>query len=203
MLVLDEISGELERIIAYLDSVTLQTLTIDLITINVYEVNGVQVALPQRLSPDIGTTAGPFAPTARKSASSNGILSDGPEVFVESVGHTIGQEREAFDHLINWAKELAQFPKVRLYSYAGSSGRITLLPYIVPGNVGLITLWNDRGKPSVSVWRSVFERLAPQSLIFVEQAIAPNRLGQGTTVRDISAEAMEAIAAAYQEAVGS
>ena len=55
-LVLDQVSAELERIIAFLDSVTLQTLTIDLITINVYEVKGVEVALPQRISPDLSAT---------------------------------------------------------------------------------------------------------------------------------------------------
>ena len=201
VLVLDDVSSELERIIAYLDSITLQTLTIDLITINVYEVNGVQIALPQRVSPDISANVGPSAPTTRTSVAPSGVLSDGPDAFVESVGHATGQDHEAFDQLINWANQLAQFPKVRLYSYAGGSGRITLLPYVVPGNVGLITIWNDRGKPYISVWRSVFERLAPQSLSRVEQAISPSRLGQGTTVRDVSPEVVEAITTAYREAV--
>ena len=59
VLVLDDVSSELERIISYLDSVTLQTLTIDLITINVYVVNGVQIALPQRVSPDLSAALTP------------------------------------------------------------------------------------------------------------------------------------------------
>ena len=200
VLVLDDVSSELERILAYLDSVTVQTLTIDLITINVYEVNGVQIALPQRVSPDISATAVPAAPE-RGSATSRGVLSDGPEAFVESTTHATGEDREAFDKLIDWAKHLAQLPKVRLYSYTGAGGRITMLPRITPGNSGLITIWNDLGKPYVSVWRSVFERLAPQSINRVEQAIAPIKLGQGTTVRDVSPDVVEAITDAYREAV--
>ncbi len=101
VLVLDDVPSELERIIAYLDSVTLQTLTLDLIAINVYDVNGVEIALPQRVSPDISANVGPsvIAPSS--------VLSDEPDAFVESLGHTTGQDREAFDQLVNWATRLA------------------------------------------------------------------------------------------------
>ena len=201
VLVLDEISSELERIIAYLDSVTLQTLTIDLIAINVYEVNGVQIALPQRISPDLSTALTPASAPKGKPAAPRGVLSDGPDAFVESVAHVSVEHREAFDQLISWAKELAELPKVRLFSYSGTGGTVTMLPRIAPKNVGLVTIWNDFGKPSVSVWRSVFERLAPQSINRVEQAIAPIKLGQGKVVKDISEEAVAAITAAYREAV--
>ena len=201
VLVLDAISSELERIIAYLDSVTLQTLTIDLITINVYEVNGVQIALPQRVSPDISATAAPAAAPERRSATSRGVLSDGPDAFVESTAQATGKDREAFDQLIDWAKRLAQLPKVRLYSRVGPGGRVRMLPHVAPENSGLITIWNDFGKPYISVWRSVFERLAPESLSRVEQAVTPSPLGQGTAVKDISEEVVAAITAAYREAV--
>ena len=50
VLVLDEVSAELTRVVAYLDAITVQALTIDLMTLKVYEVNGAQVALPQRVS---------------------------------------------------------------------------------------------------------------------------------------------------------
>ena len=107
VLVLDDVSSELERIIAYLDSVTLQTLTIDLITINVYDVNGVEIALPQRVSPDISANVGPSVPPTRTSVAPSSVLSDEPDAFVESLGHTTGQDREAFDQLVNWATRLA------------------------------------------------------------------------------------------------
>ena len=64
VLVLDEVPAELERVVAYLDAITVQALTIDLVVLKVYEVNGAQVALPQRVSPDIGAAA-PLATPAK------------------------------------------------------------------------------------------------------------------------------------------
>ena len=202
VLVLDDVSSELERIIAYLDSVTLQTLTIDLITINVYDVNGVEIALPQRVSPDISETAVTTAAPLRRSVTSRGIRSDGPDAFVESVADVTGEAREVFDQLIHWVKQLAQLPKVHLYTDISAQGVfITMAPRIEPENVTLILVRNASREPLLLVRRSAFERLAPNTLARVEQAIFPVKLGQGTVVKDISTEVMQAISAAYREAV--
>ena len=203
VLVLDAVSSELERIIAYLDSVTLQTLTIDLITINVYEVNGVQIALPQRVSPDISAAAVPAAAPVRRPAASRSVRSDGSDVFVESVANVTGEAREVFDQLIGWAEQLAQLPKVHLYTEVSPQGNfVWLRPRIEPENAYLIAVRNASGDPpQLLVVRSAFERLAPNSVPRVEQAISPVKLGKGTVVRDISEEVMAAITAAYREAV--
>ena len=197
VLVLDEVSAELERVIAYLDTITAQSLTIDLIILRVYEVNGGQVALPQRISPDIGATM-PVATSGRgRLATSKGMLSDGPDAFRASVEGTSEEARATFDMLIAWAEELASLPNVRLFSYTGSS--FSLLPRIMPGNAGLVTIWNYRQQPSLSLWRSVFERLAPNSIGAVERMIAPVTLGQGKTVSNITPPVLEALTVAYRE----
>ena len=202
VLVLDSVSSELERIIAYLDSVTLQTLTIDLIAINLYEVNGVQIALPQRVSPDISATAVPATAPVRRSAASRSVRSEGPDAFIESVANVTGEARKVFDHLIDWTKELAQLPKVHLYTDVSAQGIfITMAPRIEPENATLTLMRNASGVPLVLVVRSAFERLAPNSMARVEQIISPVKLGQGTVVKDISPELREAITAAYREAV--
>ena len=100
VLVLDEVSTELERVVAYLDAITVQALTIDLMTLKVYEVNGAQVALPQRVSPDIGATM-PFATSGRaRPAGPSGILSSGPDAFQASIEGATGETRTMFDELI-------------------------------------------------------------------------------------------------------
>lgn len=204
VLVLDNVSSELERIIAYLDSVTLQTLTIDLITINVYEVNGVQIALPQRVSPDISAAVVPGAGPVRRSAASRGVRSDGPDTFEESVADLTGEARETFDQLIRWVKQLAQLPRVRLYTDVSAQGVFTTMaPRIEPENATLILVRNASGVPLILVRRSAFERLAPTTMTRVEQAISPVILGHGTVVKDISEEVIAAITAAYREAVES
>ena len=106
-----------------------------------------------------------------------------------------------FDELIAWAERLTSLPNVRLDSYSGQ--RYTLLPRVMPDKVGLVTIWNDNQKPYISVWRSVFERLAPNSIEAVEQVIAPIKIGQGNTVKNITPQVLDALTTAYQEAGGS
>lgn len=201
VLVLDEVSAELERLVAYLDAVTVQALTIDLIKVEVYEVNGTQVALPQRVTPDL-SAATPMPNGGGRVAPPKGVLSDGSDVFRESVAAVTGETRAVFERLIAWAEELAELPNIRLVTYAGAGGRFTLMPRIMPDNAGLVTIWS--GEPGMSVWRSVFERRAPGSTEAVERAMESRKVGQGTnawweTDADLT-RLLAALRAAYEEA---
>ena len=198
VLVLDEVSAELTRVVAYLDAITVQALTIDLMTLKVYEVNGAQVALPQRVSPDIGAKVLSQTP---KRAGPSGILSDGPDAFRASIEGTTGGNRTIFDELIAWAESLALLPNVRLFSFSGKL--YTLGPRIMPDNAGLVTIWNDNQQPYIQVWRSVFKRLAPNSIESVEQVIAPIEIGNGNIVRNVTSQVLDALTAAYRETAGS
>ena len=203
VLVLDEVSAELERIVAYLDAITVHALTIDLITLNIYEVNDALVALPQRVSPDLSAPPPSTATGRAKIPGSRGDLTDGADVFRDLIADIAGESRETFDTLIEWAEQLSSLPNVRLFTFTGIEGkRITLLPRILPDNAGLVTIWNDNLRPYMSVWRSVFDRLAPGSVASVERAIAPTKFGQGNTVHSITPEVLETLKAAYEEATG-
>lgn len=201
VLVLDEVSEELASIVAYLDRITIHALTIDLISLNVYEVNGAQVALPQRVTPDLSASSPSASPDKAEPVRTGEGLTDGSEVFRASIADITGEYRETFETLTAWAEQISSLPNVRLFTFAGIEGRrYTLLPKVMPDNAGLVTIWNDEQRPSVSVWRSVFERLAPASVSSVEQAIAPTRFGQGNIVKNISPEVLKTLRAAYEEA---
>lgn len=202
VLVLDEVSAELERIVAYLDTITVHALTIDLITLNIYEVNGAKVALPQRVSPDLSAMPLSTAYNRTRSSGRRGELTDGADVFRDSIKDIEGDTGEIFGKLIEWAEEVASLPNVRLFTFSGVGGRITLLPRIMPDRAGLVTLWNDERRPYISVWRSVFERHAPGSIKSIEKAIAPTELGQGNTLSSITDEILDAFRVAYEEAAG-
>ena len=202
VLVLDEVSAELARVVAYLDTVTVQALTIDLMTVKVYEINGALVALPQRVSSDVAATMPLPTPGKARPGGSSGIQTDGPDVFRVSTERTTGETRAMFDELIAWAERLATLPNVRLFSYSGTQ-HYTLMPRIMPDNVGLVTIWNSDQQPSISVWRSVFERLAPNSIHAVEQVIAPIKIGQGNTVWSVTPQVLDALTTAYEETGGS
>ncbi len=199
VLVLDEVPAELERLIAYLDAMTIQALAIDLITLKVYEVNGAQVALPQRISPDI-SAAMPAADDSRSLPKKHeGIVSDGSAAFRASLEGATDEARAKFEELIVWAEQLAKLPNVRLSSYTGVN-RFTLLPRIMPDNAGLVTIWNDKQQPYISVWKSVFKRHAPNSIEIVEKVIEPSKIGQGNTIQKVSPQVIDAFTKAYEEA---
>ena len=197
VLLLDQTSVELERLVAYLDAVTRRAVTIDLITVSRYTIGGTEVALPQRVSPDVDATLG--RSTAPGLAPQT-VFTDDSEMFVASIGDVKEHDRRVFDHLLNWANDVADLPDVGLFSYKGVDGhRFTLLPRFKSEKAGLVTIWNDNGKPYISMWRSVFERRAPESIQRVED-VAGKKIGQGNVVSDITVELLEALTDAYREA---
>jgi hypothetical protein len=68
--------------------------------------------------------------------------------------------------------------------------------------VGLVTIYNYNGTPSLQFFRKVFERRSPKAVTKVEGLVAPDVLGQGTTVRNITDGLLNAVADAYREAAG-
>ncbi len=87
---------------------------------------------------------------------------------------------------------------MRLVTYHAKGGdMMTLLPRLRADNAGLVTMYNDRGTPSLQFWRSVFERRAPESLPRVEQ-LATVEVGQGKTTYEVSEELLEALTDAYR-----
>jgi len=198
VLILDETSVELERLIGYLDSVTRQSLTIDLITFSIYKMNGTEIVMPQRISPDTSMVSD--VPTPRVSSVSKGVLSEGLDVFVESIAGIDGVDRAKFDQLLKWANAIAELPGVKLFTYAGvNRNRFTLLPRLITENAGLVTIWNDNKRPYVSFWRGVFERRAPKSIDKVEQA-ADLKIGQGNVTSEVSDMLLETLHQASREA---
>ncbi len=198
--VLDEVSPELERVVAYLDAVTVQGLTIDLVTVKKYEVNGVQVALPERISPDIDA-ASMYMIESSNPADYGTIDVDGADEFKRSIEGVTGDTRRKFDDLIALAEQLASFPNVHLVTGTGVR-MVTLKPKIRPKDVGLVTIYNDNLQPYLKVNKSVFIDLAPNSIEPVERAIGSS-IGQGSTVYNVTPEALDALTAAYREACGA
>lgn len=195
--VLDEVPAELERVVAYLENVTVQELTIDLITLRTYEINGTRVALPRRVMPDL-RTMNPYAgPGSSNTAASKGDLSAGSDAFRASIAGVTEENRAVFDQLIAWAEQLANLPHVRLttISYAES---IHLRPEVMPDNDRLVYIANYKNEPCIYVYRSVIERLAPNSIELVEKA-SRRTIGKGTRV-PIETQVLEALESAYREA---
>jgi hypothetical protein len=194
VLVLDETPEELATLVGYLESVT-EGLLVDLVAVSAYEVNGSQVIIPQRVDAERSDDGGapPPSPSGPK-----GRLVEGGADFAAVIEKSPLEHRAELRRLYEWAVRLEQEGLLRLNTYHGLAHRWTLLPRLPAEKAGLVTIWNEDGA-YLQFWRSVFERRAPNSLPRVEE-LAPVRIGQGNTTREVSDELLEALAGAYREA---
>jgi hypothetical protein len=198
VIVLDSAPEELVHLVGYLESIT-NTLVIDLITVAAYDVDGTRVLVPQRID-----TERRSLPEYAKPQVLKGKETEGADAFIEAASNMPESNRALIHQLVSWAKGIEQEGLVRLSSYQGAANRWTLLPRLQPDNVGLITIWNDRGG-SISPWRSVFQRRAPATLAYIEEQYPQIRIGQGNYI-DLTAVSLETLLGlltdAYREAAG-
>ena len=191
---LDGVSAELERIVAYLDSFTSE-ITIDLVTIEIYEVNGTQVAVPTRISPDLdaaGDIANPQAFATRSTP--------GAKVFRDSLSGLHASSREKFDKLISWAESVADLPNMILSTSTYSSAQVGLILSTVQPGFMMTSVHNVKGEPRIAVWRAGLEHHAPNSIKSIEKAIAPEKIGYGNYIGEITSEVLDALTEAFHEA---
>lgn len=163
-----------------------------------YDVGGSRVLVPQRVEPDRvidQAPAGTRVPVHR----AEGELTSGSTMFRKALEDSPPDHRAELTRLTDWADGLATRGLATLESYRGTTGRFTLLPRLPGEGRGLVTIWNDGG-PSLSLWRTVFEKRAPGSIAVVEDLIAPVRIGQGNVIREPGDETLEALTQAYAEA---
>ena len=194
VLVLDRAPEELITLVAYLEHVASE-LQIDLVTVSAFDVGGTQVVLPQRVTPERHAAVVDQEDRPRPS---KGSVYEGDAEFESSLTDAPADHRATFERLLEWVRGLTAAGHVRLRTYRGKGGRVTLMPYFMDENVGLVTIWNDRGTPYLSLWRSVFERRAPDWIEKVEELVKPDRLGQGTTTSAMGEDVLKALSEAYQ-----
>lgn len=193
VLVLDDAPSELVRLVGYLEAVG-GNLMIDLVTVTAYDIDGSRVMVPQRVDPERSTVETQPRPEAK---GPGGYAVSGASDFADGIEAAPEDQQQDLRRLYDWALSLEKEGLARLLTYHGKN-RFTLLPYLIGEQAGLVTIWNDNGA-SISVWRSVFKRRAPNSIPIVEAAIE-TQIGTGNTVRVLTDEALEALTSAYREA---
>ena len=191
--VLDAVPPELMTLVAYLEHVT-DKLVIDLVAVNSFNVGGTSVVLPQRVTPERHEVT--VEKTRRKES---GTLYPGSDRFEATISQAPLETRESLRRMLQWARGLERSGFVNLSTYEGvGAKRYTLLPRLVVGGRGLVTIWNDGGA-SLQFWRSVFKKRAPDFIGRIED-LAGTPVGQGNTTRNISDELLDALTDAYAEA---
>jgi hypothetical protein len=194
VLVLDDAPSELVRLVGYLEAVG-GNLLIDLVTVTAYDIDGSQVMVPQRVDPE--RPAMEAGRPTQEASRSTGYIAHGAADFADAIDTAPEGHRPDLRRLCDWALSLEQERLAKLWTVHGKN-RLTLLPYLIGDDAGLVTIWNDNGA-YLSVWRSVFERRAPNSIADVEAMIG-TKIGTGNTVRLLTDDVLEALTSAYREA---
>ena len=194
--VLDEAPDELMRLSSYLETMSDQ-LIIDLISLSAYTVNGSQILVPQRFEalPRKMETS----PLTALLSKTEGRLVDGAGDFIASIETAPETSRPLLQRLSNWAVDLERERLVKLKTYHGKSGILTLLPRLEADDAGLVSIYNNHGVGYLCFWWTVFERRAQMSLAQIE---SNTQIKQGNSIREVSVELLNALTMAYQEAVG-
>lgn len=194
--VLDDAPPELVTLVAYLEHVT-PDLQIDLVTVSAFEVNATQVVLPKRVTPERHTAV---VEQSRAKQTSTGTRFEGADEFETSIAAAPVGMQEELRNLLTWARELEAKGYVKLSTFRGSGGRTTLLPTIVGDTAGLVTIWNDQGRPFLSFYQTVFERRAEEYIEKVEALIKPSRIGKGTTTDKLGVDLLTLLTEVYATA---
>lgn len=198
VLVLDDSPTELVGLVGFLESISREQLVVDLITVSAYDVNGSRILVPRRVTPDLLSDSPRVPNTSR--AQQKAVESEGSNAFAASIESMETADREGGEALCRWAVELQRAGLARLISVQGK-GRTVMRVLVTGQETGLVTAWNERGA-SVSLWRSVFEKMAANTLHKLEGASIP--VGQGNVVRysEFPPRFLEILTEAYCEAAG-
>jgi hypothetical protein len=183
VLVLDDIPRELPRLVGYLETIS-ERITIDLVAINVVSVNGSQVVVPRRVADESELNL----KTRKSKMPSSSESVDGSEEFASHIEEAPVENRALLRKLLNWAKELESQKLVKLTTSIGKANRYTLVPKLPSYGSGLVTIWNENSAGYISVYRTVFEKFAPDLIEQIETLISPIKIGSGNSVRAITDE---------------
>jgi hypothetical protein len=198
VLVLDEAPSELVQLVGYLESIS-SGIAVDLITVSAYTAGAEEILVPQRVEPEYqAEKVEAYAPGAARRAGKARREVDGSDAFAQAVERAPETDQPAYRRMLEWARRLEEGQLAKLRSVFGE-GREILLVWVPGEKAGLASVWNDNG-PYIQLWRSVFVRLAWDHIAPVER-ITGKPIGQGNTIEDPPQELLDALTAAYRDAI--
>lgn len=197
VLVLDEAPSELVQLVGYLEGIS-SGVVLDLITVAAYETGSERLLVPQRVDPEHPGEQVPagVGPTRQSGGRSRREV-DGSDAFEEAIAQATEPARAELQRLLEWARKLEGDGLATLRTVFGQ-GREVLTVWVRGEKAGLVSIWHEGGA-YLSLWRSVFVRLAWGRLAAIEKEIG-EPIGQGSSVRDPSPELLDLLADAYRDA---
>lgn len=139
----------------------------------------------------------------REMISTRGHFIPGGDAFLESIDSARAELRPDLNRFYQWAVSLEQANLATLSTWPGPT---TTMPVTVPGKSALVSIYNQPRAARIYFQAAGFRNHAPNSMALVSELIGTNlenlKVSTGRTLRDISEELLDALAAAYREANG-
>jgi hypothetical protein len=196
VLVLDETPSELVQLVGYLESIS-SGIALDLVTFSAYDAGNEQLLVPQRVDPEYQPEhVSTFDPLAARRAAKARREVDGSDAFEASIERSPESDQPDLRRVLAWARGLESERLATLRTVFGDD-RDVLRVWIRGSKAGLVSIWNENGA-SISLWRSVFVRLAWAHIARIEELIG-TPIGQGNVVEP-SPELLDALSDAYRDA---
>ncbi len=195
--VLDEAPSELVQLVGYLEGIS-NGVVIDLITVAAYEAGSEQLLVPQRVDPEHPGEQAMSLPAARRSAAKSRREVDGSQAFAEAIERAPEPVGAELRRLLDWARGLELEDLATLRTVFGT-GREVLTVWVRGEKAGLVSVWHEGDAAYLSLWRSVFVRLAWDHLAVIEEAIG-GPIGQGSSVANPSPQLLDLLTEAYRRA---
>lgn len=197
VIVIDQAPPDVVELVGYLQDVSNDRLSLDLVSVSAYQVGDRQVLVPQLVEPERAAAAPPII----RRAAPPPVEIPGARVFAEAINNSPAKHQELLRELVDWAMGLEADGLAVLRSATGK-GRWLLKPHLPGQQRGLVTLWNDGGG-YVSPYRTVFEQEAPNTLARLDENW-PGQIGQGNYINhELLDEVLPMLRNAYEESAGS
>ena len=197
--VLDDAPTQLVSLAGYLEVIA-DRISVDLVTVSSYDVNGTQILLPQRIDPE-------HAPESERSTSRQKSPSpwNGPhgiDHFRSAIDDALDERESALmGQIATWGETLkaGDLSKVEIYSKESVTG---LYPYLLDERRTFAYAWNYSGSARLYINGSVIARRAPKTQPRIVIATGKPLPPKNGRVEAITDELLDALAAAYREAAG-
>jgi hypothetical protein len=196
VIVLDSAPSELVELVGYLQEITSDRLTLDLVVVTAYQIENQRILVPQLVEPDRTQVTAQLAGSGKPPTTTEII--PGATEFAASIPTAPLEHQPQLRRLLEWAEELEQSGLATLYTSIGK-GRWVLNPRL-PGQArGMVTIWNEN-RAYLSPYRTVFAQQAPKTLAALD-AKASGEIGQGNYIKTAyDDELLNLLQAAYLEA---
>lgn len=198
VVVIDAAPNDLVELVGYLQDVTNDRLSIDMVTVSAYRVGNTRVLVPQLVEPARLPASDRVTAVATARPAGEATITRGDDVFAAALDAAPEDQQPLLRRLLRWAQELEADGLAVLYSSTGK-GRWVLNPRLPGQQRGLVTVWNANGA-FLSPYRLVLEREAPATLVRLDAAY-PGQIRQGNYLRaEYDEELLRLLRTAYEEA---